>query len=330
MKKPVRVWTYVSRGFYAHDKKEIIFSLKCPKDDLSDDEIKNFPEDPLHLFANMFDECIDNDETLDVGECRPWDDEKGFIDAKYKGLGFGPVNMKLFKMSGIELDPDIPIIMANPLYDTEYQVCKAFGTVRVLTLLGKQNKQYPTRQYTDKDRECVIQGNFSDIKKTKAHAEAEQILISRLSAVLNPEANKVTLKCFGYMASLFKTVIDTISPDKTLLFLLSFSPDAEHHLIWDPEVKNTLLSHQVISQSKVPIKKPNELVGGSFVSFCPCKGSSKDLVTLHEDGFLLLISENTWNTVRHCLSLGLSFTIKSDHEIGLDFEVSFVDEVEND
>lgn len=301
-----------------------MFTLKCPRDDLSDEEVKAFPEDPLHFFANMYDECKEANEALNEGECRVWDDEKGFIESHFKGLALGPVNNKLYKMSGIELLHDIPTILVHPIYDRELQVCKSFGTVRVLSLLAKQTKQYPSPQYTDIKRESVILQDLECIKKSKAHQDAEQILIHGLTATVHPERRRITWKCPSHIAPLFSTVIDTVPSEKTHLFLLSFAPDAEHHLLWDPDHRNTLDSHCIISKSKVPIKKPNELVGGSFLSFCPCKGS-KDYISIQEDGFLALISENTWNTVRHCLSLGIPFTIQSDSELGLDLEVQFLE-----
>lgn len=322
-----KVWTYVTNGFNEKDKKEIVLSLKCSETDLKEGEkvnYKNFPEEPLHLFANIYDECV-GDTIIDECEWRSWNDEDGFLSKNFKGIAFGPLDYKFLKSNGIHLSDSVSYILAHPLYQKELEICKKCGVARILSLLGEQARQFPTPTYVSRDRDCVIEIEIENLKISKVHEKAEQILISELSAVLNPQSKKITLTVDPILKPLFNKVITSFSEETPITFNLTFSKQSEHHIIWHPDHNNQLDNYKYISRSSIPIKKPNELVGGSFLSFFPCQ-SSKDLVTIHEDGFIAMLSTHNWSTIRQCLSLGLTFIVKSDSENGLELEVIFIEE----
>lgn len=334
-------WTFVTRGLFEKGSKELVMTLKCAPGEIAEafkTGGRNFPEAVLHLFANIYEDHFDNAEEGHIDEAMwyEWPHFEGaespyFLGkAKWTSFIFGPADYLGYSdLEGLFLGQQ-PYMSVQPIFEDEYQIAKHFGVTRVMAMMGQHLQAYPWPRVVDRDRPSVIPSNIDAAKcrsENKVFDAGEQVVLSDLCAVLDLEKKSVSIRIPQHQVPLIKAHLDELAPSSGLIFNLTLAPHADSHLYWNPSSKTSSSEFHFI---KKPTSTGSEgepkptLIGGSFIAFVP-RGTS-DFITIHEDGFVAMVSPLSWTALRQCLSNGINCKIASDLPSGLELDLAFSDD----
>lgn len=299
---------------------------------------RNFPEAVLHLFANIYEDHFDSSEEghLDEAMWYEWPHFEGaespyFLNKhKWTSFIFGPADLLGYPDLEDLFIGQRPYMSIQPIFEDEFEIAKHFGVTRVMAMMAQHLQAYPWPRVVDRDRASVIP---SGIDPAKARAEnkvfdaGEQVVLSDLCAVLDLDKKSISIRIPQHQVPLIKTYLDALAPNSGLIFNLTIAPHADSHLYWNPSSKTSSSEFHFI---KKPSTSPQEaeykptLIGGSFIAFVP-RGAS-DFVTIHEDGFVAMVSAISWSALRQCLSNSINCKIASDLPSGFELDLSFADD----
>jgi hypothetical protein len=334
-------WTFVTRGLYEFGNKEMVLTLKCTAGEVAEafkTSGRSFPEAVLHLFANIYDDHFgpSGEGHLDEAMWYEWpaiegDASQYFLDkAGWSAFILGPPDYLGYSdLEGLFIGKR-PYLALQPIFEDEYAIVKRFGAARVMALMGQSLSAYPWPRFVDRDRKTVIPSNVDLAKILSEHKvfdAGEQVLLSDLCAVLSLASKSITVRIPQHQVDLIKKHIDSLAPTQGFIFNLTIAPHADSHLYWNPspDAKPGELSFMKRPSSAVDDQKDElNLVGGSFLAFMP-RGTS-DYITVHEDGFIAMISPISWTALRQCLSNGLNCKIASDINTGFELDIGFADD----
>lgn len=197
-----------------------------------------------------------------------------------------------------------------------------------MALLGQNFDQYPWPRWVDRIRSSVIPQDLSieSMINSKIFDSGPQVLLSELYATFDVKTKIVSLKFSNHQINQLNQFLTSISPDSSVIFNLTFSPEADSHFFWDPKKSTTLAG--IYSTIKRKDNQNFQTIGASFICFI--SSSKSDLVIAHEDGFVVMLKSENWATIRQCLSQGFNCRIKSDSDLGVELDIMFIDEVENE
>lgn len=333
-------WTFVTRGLFALGSKELVLTVKCKAGEVAEafkTGGRSFPESILHLFANIYDDHFANsvEGHLDEAMWYEWpqfegDEPQHFLgESKWTAFIFGPADyLGYADLEGLFIGNQ-PYMSIQPIMADEYELAKRFGVTRLMAMMGQHLQAYPWPRYVERERHSVIPAGV-DVTKAregnKVFEAGEQVVLSELCAVLDLKSKTISLRIPQHQVILIKSHLDTLSPSSGIIFNLTFAPHADSHLYWNPTSTSSPSEYHFIKKaSHSPQDEPKvELLGGSFLAIVP-RGAS-DFITVHEDGFVAMISTLSWTVLRQCLSDGLDCKIKSDLEQGLQLDLTFADD----
>jgi len=113
----------------------------------------------------------------------------------------------------------------------------------------------------------------------------------------------------------FRGVLDKIGTDLVLVILMGFDSDADGHFVWD------FIDKQQFAAITKSDGSTGAKLGGSFMGFVPNQLS--DNTHIVEDGFFIMLSNDSWHSLRQAITNGQDAKIASG-EGGLNFLVHFV------
>lgn len=298
---------------------------------------RSFPESILHLFANIYDDHFANSEEgkLDEAMWYEWpqfegDQPQHFLgDTKWVAFIFGPPDyLGYADLEGLFIGNQ-PYMSIQSIFADEFELAKRFGVTRLMALMGQHLQAYPWPRFIDRERKSAIPAGIDVTKareENKVFEAGEQVVLSELCAVLDIKAKTVSLRIPQHQVILLKAHLDTLGSGSGVIFNLTFAPHADSHLYWNPLAASSPSEYHFIKKATTnPQEEPTvELIGGSFLAIVP-RGAS-DFITVHEDGFVAMISSLSWTVLRQCLSDGLDCKIKSDLPQGLLLDLTFSDD----
>lgn len=299
---------------------------------------RSFPESILHLFANIYDDHFGSDAEghLDEAMWYEWpqyegDDAQYFLgESKWVAFLFGPADyLGYADLEGLFLGNQ-PYMSIQPIFADEFELAKRFGATRLMAMMGEHGSSFPWPRCLERERKTVLPPGL-DVSKARDDSRifdaGEHVVLSELCAVLDLDKKIVSLRVPMHQVALIKTHLDSLSPNSGLIFTLTFAPHADSHFFWKPGAPPSeyhFIKRSQAQSADAEDQHKVQLVGGSFLAIVP-RGSS-DFVTVHEDGFVAMISPLSWNVLRQCLSNGLDCKIKSDVSQGLELDLSFADD----
>jgi hypothetical protein len=303
------VWTYVTSGLFAHKQKEMIFVLKC----LPEEKAEDFPCAPLSLFKIIFDYArqgviVDEGEMTEFGP-------SGFLGlTDIRGVSYSRPE---YSTLPDEIPRDRPYLAMIALFSKEFEVCKRMGITRILTLLGMQMRYYPFPPWCDRQRACVVP---EDVPIIGPLIDSPHVLLCEGSAHLERTKNMIFMKVPKSMTAKIRFELEKYPEESTVVFCLGFDSFADCHLVWQPTKCDGI---QAIS---APGSK-GERIGGAYIAFVPAQKA--DYGVIYEDGFILMLTTESWTLMRKCFVTGTKAVMLSDTEEGLNFELSFYEKVLN-
>jgi len=318
----VECWSLVSDGLLAVGQAEIVFTVKreSAEADLA------YPRQLLQVYS-MFHLLALRGRSVGVGGFTSIGAESGLLGRPdFRGIVYSTPQF----LDGIYVAG--PFLMAIILTGDEFQVAQDYGAVRATTILGRQYRFFPCAPWADrqrrslaslKDMESSILGKVGTLRVPGpvVYLEGSTVSLEHLPMThgLSNQTVHFTDQCvvLEVPTSARQRVEELLKgvPENIEISVLS-NPDplADAILYWSPG------SNQPHSISAEGSRR--QRIGGNFVLFVP--DQSEDAVTVHEDGFVVKATAQTWKGVRASLAGGTSLRIPAKAD-GLRFEIRWHD-----
>jgi hypothetical protein len=301
------VWTYVTNGMHHFRQKEIIFVLKC----LPEERTEDFPSAPLSLFKIIFDFAkqgvvVDEGDTTEFGP-------SGYLGrVDFKGVSYVKPE---FASLPDEIPQDKDYLVVVTLMPKEFEISKKHGITRILAMMGMQTRYYPFPLWTDRQRTSVAPEDL--MLTSDPISESPHMMLCEGGAHLERSKNMIFMKLAKALTTKLRNELAKVPDDVAVVCCLGFDPFSDCHLVWQPN-----------SDSLQAISRPGskgERMGSSFIAFIPQQ--KEDYGMLHEDGFLIMLTNESWALLRKCFITGSKAVMLSDTEDGMNFELSFYEKL---
>lgn len=92
-------------------------------------------------------------------------------------------------------------------------------------------------------------------------------------------------------------MLEKVPEESVLIFCLGFDSSADCQLVWQP------MKSEGIHAISAPGSK-GERLGGSYIAFVPSQKA--DYGVIFEDGFIVMLTNQSWTILRKCLVTGVS------------------------
>jgi hypothetical protein len=272
--KPIACWSYVSHGLAALEQPDIVFTLRRERGESSD----GFPQDPLHLLATIY-QLADDGQRVGPG------DVTGFGAPGF--LGHHLLYVETQPLDGVPLAPSC--LTALLITTDELRAVAEFGSTRVLARMGQASGYYPFPPWADRRRPGLSfartfeQSLLSKLPRAASHdvrvaVESNQIIVSALRGAQPPWQDRLA----------------ELSDNVPLTLLTALDPTANGCLVWVPG--------QSAPEAITPQESDGSRLCGCFVVFVPEQPENGG--RMHEDGFVMELTADSWKEVRSALIEG--------------------------
>lgn len=151
-------------------------------------------------------------------------------------------------------------------------------------------------------------------------------------AHLERSKNMIFMKLAKALTTKLRNELAKIPDDVAVVCCLGFDPFSDCHLVWQPNSgmssTTSYCPTDTCLDSLQAISRPGskgERMGSSFIAFIPQQ--KEDYGMLHEDGFLIMLTNESWALLRKCFITGSKAVMLSDTEDGMNFELSFYEKL---
>jgi hypothetical protein len=186
---------------------------------------------------------------------------------------------------------------------------------RILAMMGMQTRYYPFPLWTDRQRTSVAPEDL--MLTSDPISESPHMMLCEGGAHLERSKNMIFMKLAKALTTKLRNELAKVPDDVAVVCCLGFDPFSDCHLVWQPN-----------SDSLQAISRPGskgERMGSSFIAFIPQQ--KEDYGMLHEDGFLIMLTNESWALLRKCFITGSKAVMLSDTEDGMNFELSFYEKL---
>lgn len=272
------VWTFVSDGLRAARQKELFFTVRR----FPEEKDRDYPRDLL-VFYRVVHALARAGRLVDVGDItriRP--DRPGFLGRDdFRCIIYGPYQ----PLGGI---PAPGPSLTGLIVTCNESDALAFGLTRVMARLGQAERFYPTAPWADRERAEVIGagGNATSFLERLPRVRLRDGWARR-----EPDG-KVVLTFGEGAREQVRRILAELPARKAFGLLVTVDPEADACLVWQPG-----------QEESTAIAAPGsrgERVAANFVAFAI--GLEPETITLIEDGFVVAITEATWERVRSALA----------------------------
>jgi hypothetical protein len=310
---PVACWSYVSDGLRKRGQKEIVFTVAQRRGEARG----AYPRDLLQLYAVVH-QLAGEGKLVDVGGTTTLGGT-GLLGRKdFLGVVYTPPQV----LPGVRVRA--PSLLGLIVTAGEVAVAEQQGVV----LLGKHYRYYPTAPWTDRDRAPLCS---PEAMKDSLVGKAPRLFLFSASVRQEGEATareehegpgglvdetvtfgkqRIVLRLRPGAAEPLRKALTGRPADAPLALLTGPDPGAPACLAWEPGQKQPSA-----------ISKPNPTgvcIAGNFLLFLPQQEA--DGGTPFEDGFVMSLTDATWERVRAALTGGepLSVPAAGDAKMGLE------------
>jgi len=290
----VPCWTYVTQGFWEHKQKEFIFSLcRNPEEKAAD-----FPQEPLEFFKAVY-RYAEQGRLVDVGDIS---ELAASSLLGHKGLLY--ISPESYE--GIE-SPN-PALTAVLLTEEELSAVKQFGPTRVMARLGQLAHYYPCPPWSDRTRPNL---SFSRSMEESILVQFPRLWMRGIRVRM--EDNCIKLRLLPQVASLLYDRLKQLPSESSLALLTEIDLSADGCLVWEPGGYHP--------SAITPAESSGSHLCGCFVAFVP--GQAGDGGQLIEDGFLILLTNESWIAIRQAIASSHPLFISSTGD-GLSLQLEWI------
>ena len=276
-------WIFVTEGMQAFKQKEFVLVIRIedPQD------FKKFPKVPLQLFLHLF-KAVAQKKRFHIGSVTPLG-EKGLMG--FAGLGYthNLVNAK---------DIKLPASYLTCVFLTKEELLAAhsLGLTRVLARMGYESNRFPMNPWNDMKRtgmamHAVIKSSqFKGIpSQVLEHCSVNLVNGDTVSLLLSPHAHAPLVQ-----------FLKAHPKDSRLGFTTQLFSYHEGALAWLP-MKDTV-------EMNLHPDADGELIAGSFLIVARDEQSGASML---EDGFLVKLSTDSWNSFRQAIATKQNIKVES-------------------
>ena len=321
-------WTYVSNGLWPLGQREIVFTVKRRPGEADG----AYPRDLLQFYELVYHLAVQK-QLVDIGgDTTLSPDGAGLLGREdFRGVLYVPPQ----PLDGVQIRA--PWLTALILTANELRVARSYGMFRLMTIFGSRYRFFPTAPWADRDRpELVAPQDMESSLLSKMRRSPLHAASVRLENL--PGARKVVPAPYGLTDQTVelgpKRVVLRIRPAavRTLKELISHSeagtpialltdpdPSADSYVKWQAGKKE----FSAISKSGAA----GELIGGNFIAFVP-QGKEDGCLAV-EDGFAVLLRDESWNRLRASFGNGKPISIAATGD-KMPFVLVWAPEIEPD
>jgi hypothetical protein len=277
-KETISCWSYVTDGLMSQKQKEIIFTLRRDESEKPED----YPRDFFEFFATILDYAA-RGQVADVGDSTLFA-EAGFLGHRdFRGIGY--VEPEGFP--GVETG-SVPLLAGILLKDDEAQIAWELGLTRVTALLGMKYRHYPCPAWSDLRREPVAS------LRTMDKSLLGKIARVGVRASYYEERNRIVLAVLPVSQPRLQEFLGKVPPTQPLALRTQPDSRANACLVW----RSGEDQHMAIT----PPNSDGSRKTGAFLAFVPEQDANG--IRVVEDGFLVLLTNSAWQTIREALMSG--------------------------
>jgi hypothetical protein len=319
----VPCWSYVTKGLWSVGQKELVYIVKRETNEGQGD----YPRQLLRHAAVVHLLSLQG-RTVDVGGSSSFACTSGPLEqAGLRGIIYTPPQ----QLEGVPVeDPSLTCVF---LTAEELKVAQTFGRVRVMSMLGKRHRFFPTAPWIDRTRADIV--TMNDMKDSVLE-KFTRITISALvtyqsarpvsrDAFPGPggmtdhrircEDQHVVVELVPGAAGNLREYLSQLAPEMAVALIANFDPNANAYLVWKPGDEE---AHSISRGESMPMR-----IAGNFVAFAP--GLDEDGGVLLEDGFFFKLTDESWQRVRQALMNGEALSLQTGD--GFDLEIVWLSEV---
>jgi len=287
--------TYLTDGFRALRQKEILFTLTVLETAVQ------LPEEPIRFYNSVF-PYAQKGTTVDEGGLTELGAGKfmGFSALTY-------IRAESFK----EFSVPRPALAAVPLTDEELEAFKAFGSLRVVSRLGKLYGYYPGPFWIDPARPALPMGKVLEVSVLN---KFPHLAVRRNGVSATVEPDRAVLRLPRSAVETFQKALAGASETMPLVVFPDLDSEADGCLTWEPGEPPTAIT---------PGESSGRRLSACFVAFVLGKGA--DEASVAEDGILVSLTEKSWKDFRDALVNGNGFSFPKTAE-GQGFDLRWIRE----
>jgi hypothetical protein len=279
-------WLYATDGFRKNGQRELVLAVRRRPAEPPEP----FPEDPLSFFATVFNRAAKG---------QPASEEALTHFDKLLGRGDigGAIYTRLDPLKAALLQPDVLLVV--PLTATELASAQRFGHLRILGLLGAQQRVFPWPGFFDRDRASVA-SRPDDSDSLLEKMEVTPVRGLRVTA-------EVPVSSSGLVAR-GNLVMSLPNASRAAAAARLGKAGAGAGVAWsaelDPEA-DALAVFQSGQKAPFVARQRDGAVSrlsGTFVAFVPA--AETDFARLQEDGFVVSLTSPSWRALEEALAEG--------------------------
>ena len=283
---PTACWLFATDGFRKNGQHELVLAVRRR----AGEPVDAFPEDPVAFFATLFGRAAKGQPASEQAITH-FEKLLGREDIR------GVIYTRLDPLRAALLQPDVLLVV--PLTETELDSAQRFGHLRVLGMLGAQQRVFPWPGYFDRDRPSVTarpDDGDSLLKKIQVIQVRGARVAAEMPATSSALAGQGNL-VVSLPAASRAAAADTFAkagPGTAVAWAAELDPEADSLAVYKEGQKAPF----VVRQSDAPLSR----LAGTFVAFLPAQ--EKDVAKLHEDGFVVSLTASSWQALAEALAQG--------------------------
>ena len=291
----VHCWMYVSQGFVRVAGKEVVLSVERGAEHLEDctSAVRDLFE---WLHAQALQARVGMGSIVSISADGP-----GLLgDPRLRGIAFIPTGS-----SGGPLPP--ASFTAVLLTQNELETAKRYGVVRLLGLLGHRYRRFPTAAWVVRGRPDItspeamassILSKAASLRLSNCRAYLRGIETARESRpptgslennLVRFARQEVVVEVAAREAEGASRLISERWQYQAVALFLCPDPDADASLVWVPDSSSSTAAQTNVISSE---EGTGTRIAGNHVLFVP--EQSRDEVRIVEDGFAVLLTNETW------------------------------------
>lgn len=292
----VSCWLYTTDGFRAVGQKEMVVSVRRR----ADEAVAAFPEDPIALFATLFPLASRGQLVTEGGRTE-------FGGARF--LGRDDIRGMLYTrpdpLRSALLQPSALVLV--PVTESELHSAEQFGHLRILGLLGAQQRLFPWPGYFDRDRASVAPApeEWDTVLRRTALVRVPGVRVAaEMPASMSPTVGQGNL-LLSFPATSREAIEEAVvrrGAESGVALLAELDPEADALAVYRSGQKGPVATRA----GDGPVSR----MAGTFVLFAP--GTGGDTAKLYEDGFAVVLGEPSRRALAQALVTGKDLQLLGD------------------
>ncbi len=269
-------WTYVTKGLRGQQQKEIVMTL------LQGSDLEQVPlQDPLHFFVSLY-VVASHGRRVDAGDVSEFDPEQSLLGRP------AVLYMPAQSLEGVEV-PE-PSLAAILLVKEDLEAAKRFGPMRMVNRLADAHAFYPFPPWSDLGRLGL---SFAVTLETSLLSQLP--ICGHAMARVVGGGDGLVLRVDPRAASDLSDQMRVIEATDPVVIWTGPDSGSVKVMVWNPD--------DGIGSSELPTPyEESEGIEGCFVAIFP--GQEANLWRRMEDGFQVLLQQETWNELRPAILSG--------------------------